>query len=169
MSSISIRKEAPVTKHEEARTSAQVTPWESRLMRNLFGWDPFREMTPFVAPSFAADLSFVPAFDVKETKDAYVFRADVPGVLEKDLEVTMTGNRLTVHGKREKEHKEQSDTLYTYERSYGSFSRSFTLPDGADPARASADLKDGVLTISLAKKPEAQAKQIQIKSPAQKS
>lgn len=168
MSSISIRKENPATRTEEPRSIAQSAPWESRLMRNLFGWDPFREMAPFVTP-FPASLEFAPAFDVKETKDAYVFRADVPGVLEKDLEITMTGNRLTVHGKREQEHKEQSDTLYTYERSYGSFSRSFTLPEGADANRTSADLKDGVLTISLAKKPEAQAKQIQIKSPAQKS
>lgn len=134
----------------------------SRWMRGLLGWDPFREMAPF--PSFDESYAFAPAFEVKETKDGYLFRADVPGVKEKDLDVTVTGNRLTVTGKREAEHREQNDTYYAYERTYGSFSRSFTLPDGADPAKCIADLKDGVLTLSIPRSPELQPKKIDIKT-----
>jgi HSP20 family protein len=72
-------------------------------------------------------LRFVPDFEVKETKEGFVFKADVPGIKEKDLEITMTGNRLTISGKREAEMEERSDTYYACERSYGSFTRAFTL------------------------------------------
>jgi HSP20 family protein len=108
--------------------------------------------------------TFAPTFEIKETKDAYLFKADVPGIKEHDLEVTVTGNRLTVSGKREAEKEDQGDTFYTYERSYGQFTRAFTLPEGADMERLNADLKDGVLTLTLPKKPEVQAKKIAVKT-----
>lgn len=107
-------------------------------------------------------MAFYPSFEVKETEKAYVFKADVPGVKEGDLEVTVTGNRLTVSGKRESEKEEKTDTYYTCERSYGSFSRSFTLPEGTDVGAVTADLKDGVLTVALPKRPEVQPKKIPI-------
>jgi HSP20 family protein len=135
-------------------------------MRELMGWDPFGEMTPFLpqGPS-----GFVPSFEVKESKDGYSFKADVPGVKESDIAVTVTGNRLTVSGKRESEKQEQTDTYYTYERSYGDFTRSFTLPDGVDMSSVHAELKDGVLTLSIKKSPEAQPKRIAVQSAAKKS
>src|SRR5690348_1559997 len=93
--------------------------WEPmRLMRDMLGWDPFTEMLPSVGQN---EVVFAPRFEVKETKDAYVFKADLPGVKEDDLDVTVTGNRLTVSGKREAEQREESDRYYAYERSYGSF------------------------------------------------
>jgi HSP20 family protein len=91
--------------------------------------------------------------DVKETKDAYLFTADLPGVKESDLELSLTGNRLTISGTREEEH----------ERSYGSFSRTFTLPDGVDPEHVGAELKDGVLRVNIPKKPEMKPKKIELK------
>ena len=103
-----------------------------RHARLLLSSDPFREMVPSLALDEERALGFAPAFDVKETPEAYVFRADVPGVRESDIEVLLTGNRLTISGKREQESEGRSDRYYTYERSYGTFSRSFTLPDGAD-------------------------------------
>ena len=106
----------------------------------------------------------IPAFDVKETKDAYRFKADVPGIQEKDIEVTVTGNRLTMSGKREAEKEERNDRYYTYERNYGSFTRSFTLPDGADLERLQATLEHGVLAITVPKKPEVQPKKIAVKA-----
>jgi HSP20 family protein len=161
MSNIAVRKA------NEGRP-AQIAPaWEpSRLMREFFGWDPFREMTQLMPQGNA---SFIPSFEVKETKDAYLFTADVPGVKESDLEVSMAGNRLTVSGKREAEKREQTDTYYTYERSYGDFTRSFTLPDGVDTNSVRADLKDGVLTLSINKTPEAQPKKIAVQTAAKKS
>ena len=125
-------------------------------------WDPFHEM----APSWPDEQSarFAPDFEVKETKEGYVFKADVPGVKEKDLEITMTGNRLTITGKREAETEESTDTYYACERSYGSFTRSFTLPEGTGGGdRIRAELNQGVMTLLLPKKPELQPRRIELK------
>lgn len=75
----------------------------------------------------------------------------------------MTGNRLNVSGKREDEKEEKTDRYYTYERNYGSFTRSFTLPDGADVDKLRASLDQGVLTITIPKRPEVQPKKIAVK------
>lgn len=125
-------------------------------------WDPFRQMAPFWPEEQPA--RFAPDFEVKETKEGFVFKADVPGIEEKDLEVTMTGNRLTVTGKREAEMEERTDTYYACERSYGRFTRSFTLPQGAGGGdRIRAELNQGVLTLVLPKKPELQPRRIELK------
>ena len=138
------------------------TSWARELLR----WDPFREMLP----SFAMpEVAFNPAFEVKETKEGFSFKADLPGIAEKDLEVTRTGNRLTIGGKREAEREEQGDTYYTCERSYGSFTRTFTLPEGIDGEHIQAQLKDGVLSVTVPKLPEAQAQKIAIKPEQKKS
>jgi hypothetical protein len=76
-------------------------------------------------------------------------------------------NRLTVTGRRETEKTDKTDTYYTHERTYGSFTRSFTLPDGINTAAIHADLRDGVLSILLPKKPESQPKSIPIVNPAE--
>lgn len=164
MANIQVRKENP---EDRPTTTRPTNVWEPfRTMRQLMGWDPFREieMMPLLN-----EPSFAPAFEVKETKDGYMFKADVPGVKESDIEVTMTGNRLSISGKREEEKKEQTDTFYTYERSYGSFQRTFTMPDGVDASTVHADLKDGVLTVGMKKRPEAQPQKIAVKTPTQKS
>jgi HSP20 family protein len=132
-----------------------------RLARELFGWDPFREMAPIWSGEVAA---YSPAFEVKETKDAFSFKADVPGIKDADLEVTVANNRLTVSGKREAEKEQKEDTYYTYERSYGTFSRTFTLPPEADVAHLRAELKDGVLTVVAPKTAAAVAKRIPVTS-----
>jgi HSP20 family protein len=162
MANIAVRRE----NGNKPVPAATIEPrWEPfRLMRELMGWDPFREMTPFVTPGAGA---FAPSFEVKETKDAYIFKADVPGVKESDLEVTVTGNRLTISGKREAEKEDQSDTYYTFERSYGEFTRSFTLPDGVDLNGVHAEQNQGVLTVSVRKTPEAQPKKIAVQSAQQ--
>jgi HSP20 family protein len=128
------------------------------MMRNLMRWDPLAEM------GFGrGELAFAPTFEVKETKDAYVFKADLPGIREEDLDVSLTGNRLTVSGKREEEKRQEEDRYYACERTYGSFSRSFTLPEGVDAEHAEADLSSGVLTITLAKRPEVKPRKIEVK------
>lgn len=132
-------------------------------MQELMGWDPFEVMNQWLTGGGRESaLSFVPAFEVKETKDAFIFKADLPGVEEKDIEVTLTGDRIVVSGKRELEKREESDRFYTYERSYGSFSRAFTLPEGVNPDAVNADLKSGVLTLTLPKRPEILPKRIKV-------
>lgn len=132
-----------------------------RSMRDLLRWDPFQEMTPLLA---APGQTLAPAFDVKETKDAFVFKADVPGIKEQDLEVDVAGNRLTISGKREEEKEDKNETFYTYERSYGSFCRAFTLPGHADTAHVKAEIKNGELTVVVPKTAAAVAKRIPVAS-----
>jgi HSP20 family protein len=164
MANIAVRKES------EARPALAPT-WEPRweplrLMRDLMNWDPFREMAPFVSQ---APAGFAPSFEIKETKDAYLFKADIPGVKESDLDVTVTGNRLTLSGKREAEKQEQNDTYYTCERTYGEFTRAFTLPEGVDMNSVHAELNQGVLTVSIRKTLEAQPKKIAVQTAAKRS
>ena len=129
-----------------------------RVMRDMLRWDPFRELE-----AAGGDYGlFAPSFDVKETKEGYVFRADLPGVREDDLEISLTGNRLAISGHREQEKREQGETYYASERSYGAFSRAFTLPEGTDAESVKAELKDGVLQVIVPKKPEVQPRKITI-------
>jgi HSP20 family protein len=144
------------------RSEWDPTGWARELLR----WDPFREMVPSIGPDVAG---FAAVFEVKETRDGFVFKADVPGVQEKNLDVTRTGNRLTVTGKRESEKEEKGETWYAMERSYGSFTRAFTLPEGVDGDHIRAELKDGVLTIVVPKKPEAQPQKIALQPNEKKS
>ncbi len=157
MANIMVRKNGG----EQQGLAREIEP--ARWIRDFFGWDPFREMTPFLAaePRLAR---FAPDFEVKETKDGFQFKADMPGVKDADIEITVTGNRLNVAGKRESEKEEKSDTYYVSERTYGAFARAFTLPDGVDTQHMRAELKEGVLTIALPKLPEMQPRKIEVKT-----
>ncbi|HKY36685.1 MAG TPA: Hsp20/alpha crystallin family protein [Polyangiaceae bacterium] len=139
---------------------ARPATWDPfRTMRDLMSWDPFQAGSAGLAiPNFAPD------FDVKETPDSFVFTADLPGVAEKDLQVQLTDNRLSISGKRESEKTEQNETFYTTERSYGSFTRSFMLPEGIDADKAHAQLKNGVLSVAIPKRPETQPRKINVSS-----
>ncbi len=125
------------------------------LARELLNWDPFFSARPTSA--------FVPAFEVKETNESFVLKADVPGVDEKDLDVAVHNGVLTVSGNRQSEERKDGETYALYERQYGSFSRSFALPDMADGERVDAALKNGVLTLSIAKKADAKPRKIEIR------
>ena len=139
------------------RPSESAALWDPfRIMLEMMG-EPIRESRPFEAP-------FTPTFEVFERKDGYVFKGDLPGVKQEDLEITLTENRPTVAGKREAEERHEGERFYAYERSYGTFTRTFTLPEGVDSEHVAADLKDGVLTLVIPKKPEVQPKKIAIKA-----
>jgi HSP20 family protein len=125
------------------------------LARELLNWDPFVSARPASA--------FAPAFEVKETNDSFVLRADVPGVAEKDLDIAVHNGVLTVSGSRSAEERKEGESYALYERQYGSFSRSFALPDMADGERIEAKLDNGVLTLTVAKKAEAKPRKIEIK------
>ena len=145
---------------EVAQNSGGWDPF--RVVRDAFRWDPFREIEAALGGEYRSVSSFLPTFDVKETKDAYIFRADLPGVKEADLEISLTGSRLAISGHREQESREQGETYYATERSYGAFSRAFTLPDGIDGDNVNAELKNGVLHVTIPKKPEVQPRRITI-------
>jgi HSP20 family protein len=142
-----------------ARPEPQEYRWDPfRVMDAFLRWDPFRSDNALLATGG----EFSARFDVKEAKDAYVLRADLPGVQENALDLSLNGNLLTISGKREEEHREESDQYFALERSHGSFTRSFALPDNVDPEAISAELKNGVLTVQIPKKPEAQPRKIAV-------
>jgi HSP20 family protein len=109
----------------------------------------------------AAD--YVPAVDIEETAEAYVLRADLPGVAPKDVKVSVLGETLTIRGERKQERAEKNGGYHRAERVYGSFERAFTLgtPVRADLIRAS--YKDGVLEVSVPKAEEAKLREIEVK------
>src|SRR5207245_10337752 len=104
--------------------------------------------------------TFAPPVDVYEDDHNVVLTIEVPGIDEKDIDVRIENNTLTVHGERKMEKEEKEENFRRVERQYGSFTRSFTLPTAVDTGQVSADYDKGVLKINLAKKAEAKPKQI---------
>lgn len=131
-----------------------------RRMREMLNIDPFAEM----ASGFPTmGRRFVPDMEVCEKNDCYVVTADLPGLADDDVNVEVTGNRLTISGKREEEQRDEGERYWAYERSYGSFTRSFVLPEGTMPDQVDAQLENGVLEVRIPKAKGEEAKKIPIK------
>jgi len=146
-------------------------------MTVLARWEPFREfatlqdrMNRLFRESFSdagrdeslTTSSFAPAVDVYEDEHKVSLKIEVPGIDEKDIDVRVENNTLTVHGERKIEKEEKEENYRRVERQYGSFTRTFTLPQTVDTENVSADYDKGVLKISLPKKAEAKPKQIKV-------
>jgi len=146
-------------------------------MTVLTRWDPYRElntlqdrMNRLFNASFSnegrdeslATSGFAPAVDVYEDEHNVTLKIEVPGIDEKDIDVRVENNILTVHGERKIEKEEKEENYRRIERQYGSFSRTFTLPNTVDTESASANYDKGVLKVTLAKKAEAKPKQIKV-------
>jgi HSP20 family protein len=137
-------------------------------------WDPFREVVALQnrmntlfrdlndEDSPVAAASFVPAVDIYEDAKKVVLKLEVPGIEEKDLDIRVENNTLTVKGERKFESEEKEQNFHRIERRYGSFFRAFTLPSTVNAENVAASYNAGVLRLELAKKPEAQPKQIKI-------
>jgi HSP20 family protein len=138
-------------------------------------WDPFREVVAmqnrmdslFGALNTATEIpattaSFVPAVDVYEDDKKVVLKLEVPGIEEKDLDVRVEKQTLTVKGERKFENEEKKENFHRIERRFGSFYRAFTLPSTVDTDKVDAKYEAGVLKLELQKKPEAQPKQIKV-------
>lgn len=145
---------ANITRRENGNRQLSRDPFG---FRDLFGWDPFGDLARQPSQVFA------PRFEVKERADAYVFTADLPGVKEEDLDISLQNGVLTVSGSRNAEEKKEGETYYLYERSYGSFSRSFALPEMADPDKVEARLANGELVLTVGKRQEAKPRKIGLK------
>lgn len=142
---------------------------------SLSRWDPFRDvskvqdqMNRFLEDAFlrrASDSSlttWAPEVDIHETGDALVLEADLPGMEEKDLDVRVEDNTLTIRGERKFEKKVSEENYLRVERSFGSFSRSFSLPQTFDAESVKADYRNGVLTIRVPKREEAKPRQVKV-------
>src|SRR5271167_2826371 len=156
---------------------------EDLAMTVLTRWEPFREfstlqdrMNRLFRDSFSegreealTTSTFAPAVDVYEDEHNITLKVEVPGIEEKDIDVRLENNTLTVHGERKFEKEEKEENYRRVERQYGSFTRSFTLPQTVDQESVSASYDKGVLNIKLAKKAEAKPKQIKVNVGSEKT
>src|SRR6266481_9432410 len=156
-------------------------------MTLLTRWEPLREFStmqdrmnrmnrlfresynPEVREDALTTTSFAPPVDIYEDEHKITLKLEVPGIDEKDIDVRIDNNTLTVHGERKIEKDEKEENFRRVERQYGSFTRSFTLPSSVDSGQVSAHYDNGVLKIKLAKKAEAKPKQIKVNVGSEKT
>src|SRR5436853_3067760 len=153
-------------------------------MTVLTRWEPFREfatlqdrMNRLFRESYGPESreealttsTFAPPVDVYEDEHNITLKIEVPGIDEKDIDVRVENNTLTVHGERKFEKEEKEENYRRVERQYGSFTRNFTLPSTVDPEKVHANYDKGVLKISMAKKAEAKPKQIKVNVGSEKT
>ncbi|HLV88580.1 MAG TPA: Hsp20/alpha crystallin family protein [Candidatus Sulfotelmatobacter sp.] len=146
-------------------------------MTVLTRWEPFREFATLQGrmnrlfresvgdagqDESLSTTSFAPAVDVYEDEHKVALKIEVPGIDEKDIDVQVENNTLTVHGERKIEKEEKEENYRRVERQYGSFTRTFTLPQTVDSENVTANYDKGVLKITLPKKAEAKPKQIKV-------
>jgi HSP20 family protein len=133
---------------------------------SLIKWDPFREFSPnFLTSNFGGPLpttAWNPLVDIFENDNAIVVKAELPGVDIKDIEVRLDNYVLTLKGERRFEKETKEENYHRIEREYGTFSRAFTLPAAVNADKATAEYKDGVLTVTVLKKEETKPKPIKI-------
>jgi HSP20 family protein len=106
---------------------------------------------------------FAPAVDIYEDDDAITVKAEVPGVRPEDVRIDVENNVLTISGERKLEREEKREGYHRIESSYGSFTRSFALPESVDPNKVDAEIDQGILNVRIEKKPEITPKRIQVK------
>lgn len=111
----------------------------------------------------ALSLPF-PAVDITEDDKSFKLSAELPGMTEKDIQVTLSGNTLVIKGEKSQEKEQKEKGYYLSERSYGEFQRSFILPDGVDAEKIEAGVAKGVLTVTVPKTVQSAAKKIDVKA-----
>lgn len=144
-------------------------------MSAITRWDPFHNLSSLqeqVNRLFEGSLprrsdqsaltTWAPAVDIYETENELVLKADLPDVNEKDLDIRIESNILTIKGERKFEEKVKEDNYLRVERTYGTFSRSFSLPSTVDNGSIKAEYKSGVLTVELPKRAESKPRQVKI-------
>lgn len=135
----------------------------------LIKWEPLSEIEAIMdramgwpMPRLGAGLAmsdWAPRVDISECDGTYLFKADLPGMNKQDVSVTLAGDMLTIQGERKRESEETKPHFHRMERTIGSFSRSFSLPEDADPGSIHAHCENGELTISIARKAGSPAKE----------
>jgi len=131
---------------------------------------PFRRSMFDIEPFWQREISWagVPVVDIAEKDDAYEITAELPGMDEKNVEVTVSNGNLIIKGEKKEEKEEKKKDYYLSERHYGSFERHFPVPDAVDAEKIAASFKKGILTVTLPKKAEAKTptKTIEVKAAA---
>jgi HSP20 family protein len=143
-----------ITRWRPFRDLVSIQDEMNRLFDDFFG-------RPVTRPEWTEGV-WTPSVDVSETKDNVIINAEIPGMSKEDVKLSVQNNVLTLSGERKQEKEEKDANYHRIERSYGSFSRSFTLPASVKPDKVKATYKDGILKITLPKSEEAKPKQIPI-------
>jgi HSP20 family protein len=152
-----------------------VTTWEVTPV-TIVRWEPLRELSSLQTEMnrlFSAAVEgqgsgsggarrWTPAMDLVEAEEHFVLRADLPGMSEDDVHIELEDNVLTVSGERKAEHEDKREGFYRMERSYGTFSRSLTLPKGIDPEAVTAAFDRGVLEVRVPKPEQRKPRRISI-------
>jgi HSP20 family protein len=144
-------------------------------MATLVRWEPFREiaalqnemsrfMNGLLEGNGRTNQAWVPALDVWETEDEIVYALDLPGISEDKISVELDDGALTISAERERTQEESDERFYRFERRFGTFSRTFGVPQGATESDVSADYKSGVLEVHVKKPEQPKPKRIQIGS-----
>lgn len=131
-------------------------PVAGRLFEDFFKGFPFTDSWPETRESW------IPPVDILEKDGNLILRAELPGMAEKEIDLKLEGNTLTLKGERKIESEEHKSTYHRIESSYGSFTRSFMLPETVDTEKISAEYKHGVLTVTLPQKPEVKPREIPV-------
>jgi HSP20 family protein len=113
---------------------------------------------------WAAGREWLPAFDVAETEDEVIVKAELPGMAVEEIDITLTDGLLTIKGEKKREKEDKKENFHRIERRYGSFSRTFSLPVEVKADGIDASYKNGVLTVTLPKAEETKPKRIEVKS-----
>jgi HSP20 family protein len=145
---------ATMTRYVPLRTPFEDVALLQKRLNTIF--------SDFAAPGESSGSTFVPAVDVYEDAEKLVLKLEVPGVKPEDLDIRLENQTLTIKGERRFESNEKAENFHRIERRFGSFVRSFTLPQTVDGESVSAAADAGVLTVTLSKKAEAQPKQIKV-------
>lgn len=135
-----------------------------RMLNPFEDWDHF--LNEFFGDWEQEDTlrhSWAPAVDIHEDDDQYLVEAELPGMNKKDIHLSVKDNILTIKGERVSEKKDKKENCLRMERSYGSFQRSFRLPEQVKEDKINANFKEGVLTIQIPKTEEVKAKEVEIK------
>ncbi|MDE2713158.1 MAG: Hsp20/alpha crystallin family protein [Limisphaerales bacterium] len=140
-------------------------------MNTLSIWNPIHEMDELFHNRLASVLggeglqsaAWSPVVDIEESAEAYTIRAELPGLSKEKVKVTVENGALTLSGERDLERRVETKTFHRVERSHGTFTRSFTLPDDVDPESVAANFKDGLLEIQITKREEALPKSIEVR------
>jgi HSP20 family protein len=123
----------------------------------------FRNAFPGFGDDNITSGAWAPAVDIYETAEAVEMTFEIPGVNQKDIKVNIENNLLTVSGERQFEHEDKRNNYHRIERSYGAFQRSFTVPSTIDPNKINAEFENGLLRLTLQKRPETQPRAIEVK------
>ncbi|NKE73294.1 Hsp20/alpha crystallin family protein [Nitrospiraceae bacterium HYJII51-Mn-bac16s-1-B09] len=133
----------------------------SARLRDLMGKG---SMTRINGEEALTSIDWVPEVDIIESEKEYLIKAELPEIKKEDVKVSVEKGVLTIQGERKQEKEEKGKKFHRIERSYGAFERSFTLPDDADQGKVSAEFKDGILSVHLAKSEKAAPKPIEVKA-----